>query len=187
MTPRARSILAWAGGIAFVVAAWGVAFVTPDSEAASAPFVVRAGIDERAEGRNIALTVTDARIADGVAAGSGWSAEGTWVVIDLDAEAVISETGAGLSYAVLEVDGREYSASERPPSMLRARLAVGVSTSGTIAFEVPAAVATARDALLRLGVNSTPDLDSVIEIPLALSDLPRSAAIEWEPTRWTEQ
>lgn len=187
MTARRRAAAAWAGGIACVVAAWGVAFVTPDEEAASDPFVIQTALDKPAQGRNIAVTVTDARIADEVTAPRGWSAEGTWLVLDLEAQAVVSETRSALSYVVLQAGGRTFQASERGRSLYREPLAVGIPQSGTVAFEIPADVAELTTATVQLGVSSDPRLDSVIELPLNLAELPRPGHVEWFATRWTNE
>jgi hypothetical protein len=77
----------WAVGAALVATAWGVAAITPPEGAAESPFPVAVAVGERGEGRNIAVTVADIRRAERVSAGE-WTAEGNWVIVDFDVEAV---------------------------------------------------------------------------------------------------
>lgn len=178
-----RRALAWAAGAGLVAAAWGVAAITPAQDAEEEPFVVTAVVGERAVGRNIAITVTDVTRADEVRAGE-WRAEGNWVVVDLDAEAVVSEKGTLLALATLEVGGRTYGASERPESLLRESLAVGIPQSGSVAFELAADV-TGGPATLRFGETTDPRLDSLIAVDIDLADLDSAADVELEPTAWS--
>lgn len=164
-----RPWAAWAVGAALVVAAWGVAAVTPPDDAATNPFPVNVSVGEHGVGRNIAGTVTDVRRAETVSAG-GWSADGNWVVVDLDIEAVVSEFGVRLNRATLDLDGRTYSASERPDSLRSAPLSVGIPRSGSLAFELPDSAA-GGDAVLRLGLDADERLDSVIVLELDLADI----------------
>lgn len=169
----------WAVGAALVAAAWGVAAITPPDGAEESPFVVPAEVGERAAGRNIAVTVHGVTRTESVRSGD-WSADGNWVVVDLDAEAVLSEYGALLELATLEVDGRTFGASERPDSLLRAPLSVGVPVSGGLAFELPADVEGGA-AVLTLGEAADPRLDSVVEIDLVLDDLAVEDEVELTP------
>lgn len=169
-----RRAAPWAIGIACVVAAWLVALVTPADTAAWEPFVVEARQGEPAVGRNLAVTVHDVARADSVSSGP-WRAEGTWVVVDLAAEAVASERGALLSNAVLVVDGRSYRATERRTTMLDARLSVGVARSGSLGFELPAGAS--GPATLQLALNPDTRVDSLIEYRVDLD------ALEPEPER----
>lgn len=173
----------WAIGGALIVAAWGVALMTPPEDALERPFPVTVDVGERGEGRNIAITVHDVRRAEAASAGE-WRAEGNWVIVDLDAEAVISEFGTLLSLATLEVDGRTYAASERPDSLRRGSLSVGIPRSGSLAFELPDDVDPAH-AVLTLGLDTDPRLDSVIVIPVDLREIDVESDAELRPTGWS--
>lgn len=163
----------WAVGAALVAAAWGVAAITPTEASSEDPFPVTVAVGERGEGRNIAVTVDDIRRAESVSAGE-WNAEGNWVVVDLDAEAVVSEFGTLLTLATLEIDGRTFSASERPDSLLRGPLAVGIPRSGSVAFELADDV-DSGEAVVTFGLDTDPRLDSLIVLRVDLG------AIEVEP------
>ncbi|SFS13554.1 hypothetical protein SAMN04487846_2719 [Microbacterium sp. cf046] len=175
----------WAIGAALVTAAWGVAVITPPEEASELPFPVAVEIGERGTGRNVAITVSDIRRAQEVRAGE-WAAEGNWVVVDLDAEAVVSEFGTLLTLATLEIDGRTFGASERPESLLRASLAVGIPRSGSVAFELPADVQGGH-GVLTFGLDTDPRLDSIIVLDIDLDDIDIDADAELRPTGWSER
>jgi hypothetical protein len=175
----------WVGvtaGAALVAAAWGVAAITPADDAFESPFPITAEIGERAVGRDLAMTVTGVRRTETVRAGD-WSADGNWVIVDLDAEAVVSEYGNLLSLATLDVDGRTFGASERPDSLSRTPLAVGIPRSGSLAFELPDDV-TGGTAVLRVGVDSDPRLDSVIMVEIDLDAGAIESEAELVPTDW---
>ena len=180
---RWASWASWAVGAALVAAAWGVAAFTPPEEAAEDPFPVAVDVGERGEGRNIAITVEDIRRAESVSAGE-WSADGNWVVVDLDAEAVVSEFGTLLTLATLEVDGRTFSASERPDSLLRGPLAVGIPRSGSVAFELADDV-DSGEAVVTFGLDTDPRLDSliVLKVDLGAIDVEPDAALR--STEWS--
>lgn len=173
----------WAIGGALIVAAWGVALITPPEDAFERPFPVTVEVGERGEGRNIAITVHDVRRADGASAGE-WTAEGNWVIVDLDAEAVVAEFGTLLSLATLEVDGRTYAASERPDSLRRGSLSVGIPRSGSLAFELPDDVEP-EDAVLTFGLDTDPRLDSLIVVPIDLSETDVESDAELQPSEWS--
>ncbi len=178
-------VATWGIGAALVAAAWGVAVITPAEDAEEAPFPVAVEVGDRGVGRNVAITVTDVHRAESISAGE-WSAEGNWVVVDLEAEAVVSEFGALLALATLEVDGRTFRASERPESLLRGSLSVGIPQSGSLAFELPDGV-TGGSGMLRLGVAPDPRLDSVITLAIDLDDVPVERAAELQPTEWSSR
>ena len=173
----------WGVGAALVAAAWGVALVTPAEDAEEAPFPVTVEVGERGVGRNVAVTVTDVRRAETVTAGE-WSAHGNWLVVDLEAEAVVSEFGALLALATIEVDGRTFRASERPESMLRGPLSVGIPRSGSIAFELPDDVAGGAGEL-RMGQMTDERLDSVIVVPVDLDAYPVESEADLRPSGWS--
>ena len=180
-----RHGLAWAIGAGLVAAAWGVAALTPADDASEAPFPVTVSVGERGEGRNIAITVDDIRRAEGVSA-LDWSAEGNWVVVDLEAEAAISEFGTLLRLATLETAGRTFSASERPESLARQSLAVGVPRSGSVAFELPDDIEVS-EAVFTFGLNADPRLDSQIVLQVDLSEIDVDTDAELRPTEWAER
>ncbi|HWM17439.1 MAG TPA: hypothetical protein VNP97_12715, partial [Microbacterium sp.] len=139
--------------------------------------------DERGVGRDIAATVYDIQRAE-VVNTAEWSAVGNWVVVDLDVEAVASEYGNNLTLATLTVDGRTFGASERPDSLLRSPLSVGIPRSGRLAFELAEDV-TRGNATLTLGTNTDPRLDSLIVLEFALEEVPVESDIDLTPTDWS--
>jgi len=175
----------WTLGGALVAAAWAVAAVTPGEHAYEDPFPVAVEVGETGIGRNVAVTVLDMRRAETVRAGS-WSAEGNWVVVDLEAEAVESEFGTLLTRATLDIDGRTFSASERPESLLRAALSVGIPRTGSVAFELAEDVDAGR-GILRFGLDTDPRLDSVIVLDIDLDALAVESAVDMLPTEWSRR
>lgn len=175
--------VAGVAGAALVAAAWGVAAITPTEDSSEDPFPVVIAVGERGAGRNIAITVDDIRRAEIVSADE-WSAEGNWVVVDLDAEAVVSEFGTLLTLATLEVDGRTFSASERPDSLLKAPLSVGIPQSGSLAFELPADV-RGGDGVLTFGLHADSRLDSLIVLDVDLGAIDVEDDAELRMTDWS--
>lgn len=179
-----------AAGAALIVAAWGVTAVTPPEEFAEQPFVVVAPVGERAEGRNLAVTVTRVRAAAAVT-NEGWRAEGEWLVVDLEAEATESEVGTLLDFATLGLGDRTYRASERPPDSLFGQpLFVGLPLAGSLAFEVPdralePGTAGAPDTLvLQFGLNLDERLDSIIETRVPIEGIERVGEAEMTDRDW---
>lgn len=170
-TERAlRRAAPWAIGLGCVVAAWFVALITPSDTAAWAPFVVEARADEPAAGRNLIVAVEDVTRAEAVTAADGWRAEGSWVVVDISAEAVTDELRARLVTAQLVVDGRAYRATERRPSMIEQSLSIGVPQTGSVGFELPADAT--GPAVLQFALNADTRADSLIEYRFDLEALP---------------
>lgn len=156
-----------------LVAAWGLTQVTLSDDAALAPFVTTAERGEPATARNLAVTVTDVRAARAVSDAGGWSAEGTWVVVDLEAAAVVSQQNARLTLAELVIGDRTYSATDRGTTFRDESLVPGVPRSGSLAFELPADALTGT-ATLRLGVPEGRDdaaLDGIVELTIDLDAL----------------
>lgn len=176
-------LAAAAVGAALVVAAWGVALVTPSEDDAVIPFTVQGLLGEEASGRNLAVTVTDVRRAASVST-EEWTADGNWVVVDIEAHAIEEEVGASLVLATVQIDGVTYRASERPDSILETRLAVDIPRIGSLAFELPASLA-AGDAVLRLALRTDTRLDSVLEFPLDLDDVDVETDAELIATGWS--
>lgn len=185
MTPR----LAWPVGLALVVAAWFVAGATPDGEdRITDPFPVAAEIGARAEGRNLGVIVQEVTLADRVSSG-GWHAEGTWLVIGLDAWTIQTESPGSLGAAFLVIGDRTFRASERPgnyspeASLLRTGLHLDLPQSGSLAFEVPADVVDDHGTL-QLALSEQLWADSVIEVQLDLAALAHVAELELPVTEW---
>ena len=175
--------VSWGVGAALVAVAWGVAAITPTEDSSEDPFPVTVAVGERGEGRNIAITVDDIRRAETVRADE-WSATGNWVVVDLDAEAVVSESGTLLTVATLEVDGRTFGASERPDSLLKAALSVDIPQSGSVAFELPAEL-HGGDGILTFGLRADPRLDSLIVLDVDLDAIDVEDEAELRVTGWS--
>ena len=172
----------WTIGITLLVIAWGVAKVTPGTELTEASFVTQARVGERAVGSQLVLTVVDIAVASAVSDSRGWTAEGEWLVVDLDVSARTSEELALLATANLIIDGRTYRASERPESLLDESLGAGITTSGSLAFELPQD-ADAKHATLRFAPKGGDvRLDSVTEMTVDLDDVPRQGSRELRPT-----
>lgn len=171
-----------AAGAALVVAAWGVAVVTPTDDDVVRPFSVPLTLDERAVGRNLAVTVDDVSRTESVSTDE-WTAEGNWVVVDLSCEATVEE-GASLRLATLTIDGAIYQASERPASFFEQSLAVGIPRSGSLAFELPANI-SGGSATLTLGLTTDPRLDSVLTYDFDLAGLELRPTTELNATGWT--
>ncbi len=178
-----RQWAVWATGATLLALAWGVVQITPDEDAATEPFIVPAAVGESAAARTFEASVTDPRLGTRATAGS-WSAEGTWLVVDVTVTARGDEKGALLLHAELMVDGVVYRASERPSSIYRQPLAVGIPRSGSLAFELPAAV-TGRTGSLTLGLSDETRLDSLVEVPIDLGALTREPDVELTRTGWT--
>lgn len=194
-----RGFRGWLVGILLLVAAWFVAAATPDGEARMTdPFRVTASLGTPAVGDNLAVTIREVVVSDGVTASGGWQAGGTWVVVDLDAWTVRTETPGAIGVAYLVLPDRTIAASERPltldrtATLLDSRLHVDIPQAGSLAFEVPADAVTGS-AVLQLAQDNgagpgDPALslegDSVIELPLSLSELPRVSDRALVRTGW---
>lgn len=193
-------LLAWLAAVGLLIGAWLVAWVTPDgTRGYQEPFAVAAVIGEPAVARNLAVTVHDLTLADTVSVG-GWSADGTWLVITLDAWVVHDENQAQIREAFLVLGDRTFRASERPgeysptASLFRAGLNLDLPRTGSITFELPADAATEAGVLqLAFGNGATDEqsahalllTDAVIELPVELSAVHRVEAIELPTTEWT--
>lgn len=178
----------WGAGIGFVAAAWVVAAVTPPDSEIQAPFVATATLNQPAEGRNIAVTITDVERASHVSEG-GWSADGNWLVIDLDVSATAMESSAmfvptKLMLVEFTIGGDTYGATERAASLWKQALAVGIPRSGSIAFELPPQLDEGI-GVLSLGENTDARLDSVIEMTIDLSQLPVETESALVETQWS--
>lgn len=175
-----RRSLPWLTGAALVVAAGIVAAATPDADAQHGPFLIEGTAGQEDTARNLMIRIDEAAFADRVTAEDGdWQAAGNWFVVSLSAAARETEVDTSLRLVKLVVDGREFIASERPPtSFIGADLRIGIETSGMVAFELPSDI-TSGGAELRLSLPySTPHLDDVIVVPIDLSEAPREDTID---------
>ncbi|MBD3759034.1 MULTISPECIES: hypothetical protein [Microbacterium] len=173
-----------------LIGAWFVARGTPDGEERlSDPFPVAATVGTPAEGRNLGVTVHSLTLADRVTTG-GWFAEGTWLVVDLDAWAVRTESPAALTDVWIEVGEVTYTASERPgfydhdASLRRAGLFLAGARAGTVAFELPATITEER-GILHLAMSDG-TADSVIDLPVDFGALAYEAEIELPSLAWAD-
>lgn len=174
---------AWAIGAGLIVVAWFVALVTPGEEQAQAPFVVEATTGEEATGRNLTVTITDVRRTAGLRAADGWTAEGNWLVVDLRAASVLSEGGV-IAHAMAEIDGVQFSASDRPDSLLDVALTAGIPQTGSLAFELPRDL-TSGSGRLEFALDADVRLDSMIVLSFDLADVPVVDEAELIETGWT--
>lgn len=178
---------AWTAGAALVAAAWVVVHLTPAQGIDEAPFVVSAAVGEPATARAFTATVTGARLADRAVAGA-WSAEGSWLIVDIEAAAVREEQGARLSGMTFTAGGRTYTASERPAgafdSFAQTDLSVGLAQTGSVAFELADDVS--GSGMLHLSLNTDTRLDSLIEVAIDLDQLPHTDEAELLEKGWAQ-
>lgn len=182
---RRDTVLAWTLTAALLAGAWALNAITLDDEAAFSDIVTTGETGEPVIADNLEVVVTDVHAARSVVDANGWSADGTWVVVDIDAAAVDSQDAAAIRLAELVIGDRLFTASERPVSARQAiPLVPGVSRSGSLAFELPpdALVGTAT---LRLGTTTIGALRPVAEIPLALDDLAVEQQVQLDENGWT--
>lgn len=177
-----RALSSWGIGAVLVAAAWLVGHLSPAEDAYSAPFAVHAELGEEATGRDIAVTVLEVRAA-GEELSGGWVTPGVWVVLDLEAASVRSESASSLAHATLRVGDRSYRATERLPGLFRTQLGAGIARSGSIAFEIPADE-MAGVATLELGTSTETRLDSLIVVPIDLDAVQVEDEVALRPTRW---
>jgi hypothetical protein len=191
-------LLSWSAALMLLVAAWLVAWITPDgTRGYQEPFAVAATVGEPVVARNLAMTIDDLALADGVSSGR-WSATGTWLVVTADAWVVRNETEAQVREAFLTVGDRTFRASERPgnfstsATLFRFPLTLELPRRGAIAFELPEDVIADSGVLQFSFGNGVDDptahakllSDAVIELPVDLSTLPRVAEMELPVTEW---
>lgn len=190
---RRRTVLAWAGGLGLLAAAWGVTFAANNYVDPVAPFTVTAEIGEPAVGRGFEATFHDVRAA-GHVTGSvpnrnmEWFADGTWIVVDLDV------TGRGVVGKVVDgvyltVGDRLFRASERPESLLETSLQAGIPRTGSLAFEVPPEIfddpaADSATVSLFLDDAYSGQADSVIALPVDLTSLELAAEAALVDVEW---
>ena len=173
--------LPWVATFVLLIGAWFVQLLTPSDDAASEPFIVATVVGSEAVGREIVVTVLDVRAASAVTSSNGWSAEGTWLLVDLKAEAVRNDSL--LKGATLTIGDREFRASERMDSIFSTKLVPGIPRTGTIAFELPDDALTGT-GILHLSPSGDTRLDSVIELTIPLDELTISAEESVHDTEW---
>lgn len=184
---RASRLLPWVVAAALLASAWGLNALTLPDDAELAPFVTAAAVGEPAAARNLEVTVTDVRAARSVTDADGWQSGGAWVVVDLDAAAVVAQDGTTLRLAELVIGARTFRATDRGSTFLGEPLVPGLARSGTLAFELPAEALTGT-ATLRLGAPSAARddgaLDGIIELTIDLDDLPVQAETTIAESGW---
>lgn len=182
-TDARKTILVWSLTLVLLAAAWGVSKATLPDDASAAPFPIAAEIDEPVTARNLAVTVTDVHIANRVRDAKDWTADGTWVVVDLEAAGVLTQDEGTLQLAQLVIGDRTFGATDRGTTFLNQRLVTGVPRSGSVAFELPEGAA-AGAATLRLGTADEVLLDDVIELPLQLDEVAVETEVLLEENGW---
>ncbi len=179
--------MTWLVTLALLAAAWGVVKVTLPDGAAQAPFVTTAELGEPAVTRNLAVTITDVQAARRVTDAEGWAADGTWLVVDLEAASVVSQDAAILSIATLIIGDRTFTATDRGTTFTWQPLVTGVPRSGSLAFELPSD-ALSGQAVLQLAVPSGAigevPLDGMIELPIDLDEIPVEAEVALVENGW---
>ncbi|WP_298867649.1 hypothetical protein [uncultured Microbacterium sp.] len=183
-TPWARKALPWALTAVLLAGAWVVNAVALPDSASEAPFVSAATVGGTATAGNLTAKVIGVHAARSINDPSGWTAEGTWLVVELDAEAVDSQYGSMLSVAELTIGDRTFRATERGQTMFRTgALVPGVMRHGALAFELPED-ALKGTAALRLANASTVADNGVIELPIDLGGIPIEDDITLPETGW---
>ena len=111
-------------------------------------------------------------------------AEGTWVIVDLDAAAAQSQTGA-LLHTQLRVGERTYTATERGETGDNLGLITGVPRQGSVAFEV-AEDAIDGEAEIVLSWHDTDDADGIIAVTVDLGELAVENEVVLDEIGWTD-
>ncbi|MFD6699940.1 MULTISPECIES: hypothetical protein [unclassified Microbacterium] len=173
----------WALSAVLVVGAWGLTQVQQPDDAPYDRFVTSTTVGKRGEARNIAVTVTDIRAGHAVSDGDRWRADGTWLVVDLDAATVEDQLGAALRVANLRVGGRTYSATERGETAKGMTLITGVPRHGSIAFELPEG-SLHGTATLEFASTVWTSTDGVVEVVVDLDDVAVQNDVVLDPMGW---
>ncbi|HWS49968.1 MAG TPA: hypothetical protein VN241_03065 [Microbacterium sp.] len=180
-------VLVWTLTAVLLAGAWGLSKATLSDDATIAPFRTEAEIGEPALARNLEVTITDVRLARSVRDAEGWTADGNWLVVDLQAASVVTQEGSTLRLAELVVSERTFSATDRGTTFTGQRLITGVPRAGSLTFELPDD-ALDGPATLRLGLTTGFSgevlLDGVIELPLVLDELPFEGEAVLQENGW---
>ncbi|WP_417555094.1 hypothetical protein [Microbacterium sp.] len=184
---RRAKILPWALTLVLLAGAWLLnAAALPDS-APEQPFVTTTSVDSVATAGNLSAKVTAVRAARSITDPQGWTEDGTWLVVELDAAAVRSQYGSSLATAELTIGDRTFSATRRAQTMRDSgALVPGVMRHGALAFELPegALKGTGTLRLANIGVVAG---NAVIELPVDLDDVPVEDAITLPDTDWADR
>ncbi|CAH0247525.1 hypothetical protein SRABI76_03157 [Microbacterium oxydans] len=178
-----KTILVWSLTLVLLAAAWGISKATLPDDASTLPFPAATEVGETVTTRNLAVTVTDVHVANRVRDAAEWSADGSWVVVDLEAAGVLTQDEGTLALAQLVIGDRTFGATDRGTTFLDQRLVTGVPRSGSLAFELPED-ALAGTATLRLGTAREVQLDDVIELTIELGSLPVDAEVALDENGW---
>jgi hypothetical protein len=174
MTTNRRAAVVVLTTVALLGGAFLVRATQPTDDQQEAPFVTTAEFGERAEGRDLELEATDAFLADRLTS-PDWigETEGVWLVIDAT---IGSRFQIATPYATVMAGELEFSASNRPQdaALNDTLVAAGLPHSGSFVFELPRELIEGPDArhvIVRFATALDPRLDSVIDVPLDLSEL----------------
>lgn len=180
-----RRATPWIVGAGLVIAAGVVSAATPPEQTLLDPFAVSGSVGQTVTVRTLTATVVEvARTERVTMPANEWEAAGNWVVVELAVSAPTTEVGAAIGVASLEIDGRLFQASERPPATLvGTNLRVGTDTVGMLAFELPDDLRSGGGELRLSGRYPTPELDDVITFPLHLDQIETTSSIEIEQPR----
>ncbi|WP_435747626.1 hypothetical protein [Microbacterium sp. PMB16] len=182
-----KKILVWSLTLVLLAGAWGVSKATLPEDTAIEAFPIVAELDDPAVGRNLEVTITDIHATRRVTDVKGWSAEGTWLVVDLQASTVATQDGDLLGFAELTIGDRRFTATDRGTTFYKQRLITGVPRAGSLAFELPADALTGT-GILRLGLPMGQPrevlLDDVIELRVDLDELPVEAEVTLDENGW---
>lgn len=180
---RLRTTGVWALSGALVVAAWGLIQVQQPDDAPYDSFVSTTTVGKQGVARNLAVTVTGVRAGHAISDGDRWRADGTWLVVDLDAATVEDQFGAALYVANLRLGDRTYSATERGVTAAGMTLITGVPRHGSVAFELPAGALTGT-AMLEFAPTFRTQADGVVEVAVDLDDVALQNEVVLDPTGW---
>jgi hypothetical protein len=160
-------VIAALAGLGLLVAAGLVAETAPSPAVLQEPIPVAAAVGQRAQGRDIVVTVQGIALARTLRS-DDWTgtASGVWVVVRLRAETRLT---SGAVTGSLTAGGRTWNASDRPPvSLDQTSTDPGLPVEGVLAFEVPRS-ALVDGVVLQLGRTLRPQADSAIRVRLALA------------------
>lgn len=180
-----RHVITWGTTAVLLAATWGLNAVMLGENAAQTGIVITGQPGTPVQTRNLVVTVEDVRAAHTVTDAQDWSADGTWLVVDLSASAVDTQVAARLGLAELVIGERTFRATERGQTFAEAGLVPGVARSGSVAFELPSD-AIAGPAMLRFSPVAYPNLDGVIEIAIDLDAVRTEDSITLRTTDWTD-
>lgn len=195
-----KRLVPWIITVTLLVGAWLAIYWTPTEADITAPFVVKAELGKPAVGRGLTVTINAVHVSKGIFIPAEpddgneytfeeerWAADGSWVVLDLDAAANLTQLGSTIQRAVLVIDGRTYWAEERMPSLADSvSLVPGVPLRGNFAFQVPPETLQSTGKIqISLAFNEI--ADSMIELEIDLGSLPIEDSVEIVPTDWTNR